>query len=382
MKKLFIISFLLLISNVSTAQDIMVFKEEFGHVVQNKISDSIANSFVDKHYSFLLWFFDGSENAKAYPLKEIRKEYIYQNNIGKLFADTSQKVNVLACLMVASTYDTTKIADVKNVLRNSGYKNMIAAKSLLVLGDKDLDPIVKCIIANNFDETVQYLTIDFLNVEKDLLEQFAADSLLSKDKGMQYLAVKAMGQISYKPKNEQLLRQAVVNYDTIMKGWPIAVLAQYKTQHILSLVKSYLENENLREVCLRALIASEDPDDINYVKELIAKKNFDKDLMNNLLNSDNEFYLKSWLKMLEQNVIPDDYYINLTNAKLIGNKKYFGQVKNIILTKTNEQQLSSLMDFFNGMYDADTKAFLSKCLDHPIVAVREKAKIFLSQMPN
>ncbi|TKC01980.1 hypothetical protein [Pedobacter cryotolerans] len=382
MKKLFIISFLFLISNVLSAQDIKTFKEEFNVAIEHKITDSIAANLINKHYKLLMWFYDGNDDVKTYPLKEIRNEAIYLNNIDNLFADKGPFINMLACLVAASTYDTTKIPNVTKALKNSNYKDLLAAKALIMLRHKDLDPIVKCIIAYNFNEKVQYLTVDFLNSDKNLLEKFACDSLLTNDKSMQYLAAKTMAQIPYKLKNEQLLRNAVIKYDTEMKGWPLAVLAHYKAKKILPLVNSYLENEKLREVCLRALVASEDFEDISYIKELIAKKYFDKDLMNNLLNSDNDFYLKSWLKMLEQNFISDDYYINLTNTKLIGNKKYFGQVKNIILTKTNEQQLYSLMDFFNGMYDADTKAFLSKCLDHPIAAVREKAKIFLSQMPN
>lgn len=382
MKRLLLISFLLATTSYLKAQGIITFKEDFKIALGNKITNNLADSLVNKHYSLLLWFFDDSQDVKAYPLKEMRNEDEYKNNIDKLFADTSQKVKNLACLLAVSTYDTAKINDVKKVLKHSGYKSMIAAKSLLVLGDKDLDPIVKCIIANNFDETVQYLTIDFLNFEKDILEKFACDSLLSNDIGVQYLSVKAMGQIPYKTKNEQLLKQAVADYDMQMKGWPLAVLAKYKAKDILPLVKPYLENQNLREVCLRALIASEDANDINYVKELIAKKKFDKDLMNNLLNSNNEFYLQSWLKMVEENAISDDYFIDLKNKRLVGNKKYFEVFSKIIYSSLSEQQLYSLMEFYEGMYDEDTKVFLKRCLEHPTEGVREKAKKFLSKMPN
>lgn len=379
--KILIKIFLLVICTFSGyAQTLLDFKRDFKEALENKITDSTANSLINKHYKLLIWFYDGSEDVKVYPLKEIRDEHLYKNNIDNLFADQGQQISLLACLLATSTYDTTKIAHITKVLKNSNYKNLLAAKSLIMLGHKDLDPIVKCIIANDFSETVQYLTLDFLNFEKELLEKFACDSLLSNDTGIQYLAVKAMGQIPYKTKNEQLLRQAVAVYDTEMKGWPIAALAHYKAQNMLSLVKPYLENEQLHEVVLRALTASQDLDDINYIKGLIDQKRFDKDLMKNLLNSDNEFYLESWLKMFEENIVEEDYYIDLRETKLAGNKKYFTQISKIIFNYTNELHLYSLMDFFKGMYDEDTKAFLKKCIGHPIEGVREKASQFLSAM--
>lgn len=381
MKKLLLILVLLAETSYLKAQDVRVFEDEFRKAIENKITDSVATDLINKHYKLLMWFYDGSEDVKSYPLKEIKDEHLYKNNIDNLFADKGQHISLLACLLAASTYDTTKVADVTKVLKNSNYKNLLAAKSLIMLGHKDLDPIVKCIIANDFDETVQYLTLDFLNFEKGQLEKFACDNLLSNDTGIQYLAVKAMGQIPYKLQNEKLLRQAVINYDAVMKGWPIAVLAQYKAQNMLPVVKPYLENENLKEVSLWALTASQDLDDINYIKGLIDQKKFDKDLMKNLLNSDNEFYLESWLKMFEENIVEEDYYIDLRETKLAGNKKYLTQISKIIFNYTNELQLHSLMDFFKGMYDEDTKVFLKKCIGHPIEGVREKANQFLSAMP-
>ncbi len=378
MKALMKILVLIIWSFSGYAQSVLDFKKDFKSTLDNKITNDMVDSLTMKHYSMLLWFYSVDSDVKAYPLKEIINEDIYQHNIDKLFADTGQKVNVLACLLAASTNDISKIAAVKNVLQHSDYKNMLAAKSLLVLGDRDLGETAKCIIAYDFNEAVQYLTIDFLNVEKSLLEKFAVNSLFSHDQRMQYLAVKAIAVIPAKPANEQLLRQAVTSYETGMKGWPIAALAEYKANHILALVKPYLNNDQLEEVCWRALALSSSVEDIDYINQMIVTKRDNKKFLNSLLNSNNEVHLKSWLSILKTGDVPKSYFFNIDKNVAIKSDKYFKDICEIITVTTNELHAYSLMRYFENRKDKASIDFLNACLSSRFSGVQEIAKQSLS----
>lgn len=371
--------FLLLICSISGyGQNLLDFKTDYAAALTNKITNSRADSLLTKHNGLLMWFYNMDPETKAYPLKEIRNEGIYQNSIGKLFADTGKSVNNLACMMAAATYDTTKRAAIINVLKHSNYKNIFAAKSLLVLDEEDISLVAKCIIANNLDEKVQYLTIDFLAVEPEFLQKFAVDSLFSRDKGMQYLAVKAMAALPPKPSNEHLLRQAVQNYDIAMKGWAIAALAHHKSKDVLLLVKPYLNNDQLKQVSWRALASSHSAKDIEYVNQAVGLRKFDSDFLNALLDADNETHLKNWLSILRKGEFPESYFFSIDDDGAIKNDKYFNDICETITNLKNEKYAYSLMRYFDGRKDSASIDFLKKCLTHPLADIKEKAKQLLN----
>lgn len=362
----------------ANAQNTTDFKKDFKAAIDSKITNSLADSLMKKHYSSLLWFYDGSLDVIAYPLKEMRNEGLYKNNINQLFADTARSVKTLACLMAASTNDTSKINEIKDALKYSKYKNMFAATSLIVLGDNDLSQIIKCIIANDFNETVYYLTLMFLQTDKTELEKFARDSLFSDDKAVQYLAVKAMGEISPNPKNEEMLREAVLKYDLEMKGWAIAALEHYKAKNMFSLVKPYLNNSQLKQVSLRALAKSTSEEDVNYLNQMLLTEQVDRNFWEALLNSENEIHVKSWLSSLKKRKLPVDYYIYINKNEMIKNDVYFDDICEIISTSKNKMQVYSLMKYFEGRKDKKATDFLTKCLTHPLLEIQDEAKQLLA----
>ncbi|RZK40832.1 MAG: hypothetical protein EOO90_13490 [Pedobacter sp.] len=362
-----------------TAQTVSDFEKDFKITLDSPITNPMASRLIMDHYNLLLWFYTSDTNARAYPLIEIRNEEIYQNNIAGLFANQGQSVNTLACLLAASTFDTSKISDVKKVLINSSYKDILAAKCLLVLGDKDLGPIVKCIIANNFSESVQYLTIDFLNVEQSLLEKFALDSLFSSNQEIQYLAVKAMAEIPPKPTNEVLLRQAVVKFDTVMKGWAIAALAKYNANNILPLIKDYLSNDQLQQVSWRALAASTSVEDMDYISQIASTKSEDPYFLDALLNSYNDVHLRNWLGIVKRGDLPKDYFINISGNTKLKEDKYFKDISEIISNSKNEMQAYALMRYFDDRKDQASLHFLNTCLTHSFEGIREQAEILLKK---
>ena len=371
--------FLILIWSVSGyAQSLSDFKRDLNATLNNKISEAKADSLMERHWGLLSWFYNIDPDVKAFPLKEMISDPIYHNNIDKLFADTGLRINTLACLLASSTHDISKVVDVKKVLERSKYKNIFAAKSLLLLGEKDVTLIAKCIVAHQLNESVQYLTIDFLNVEPGLLEKFALDSLFSRQKEMQYLAVRALGVITPKPSNEELLRQAVNKYELEMKGWPIAALAHYKAKNMLSIVMPYLSNGTLKRISWKALMASTSVNDVVYVNQIIATGMDDPDFLNALLESENEIYLKSWLSIAREGKLPSNYFFSINDNEAIKNDKYFNDFCEIITNSMNEKHAYYLMQYFEGRKDTASIDFLKKCLTHPLTSISENAKQLLN----
>lgn len=365
----------MLLSFHASAQQSAKFKNELRAALALGITNQMADSLIFKNYGDLLWFYDISSDVKAYPLQEMLNDELYQNSLPKLFADTGKSINTLACLMAAAAKDTSQISNIEQILKQNNYRNLFAAKSLLMLNPTALLPVAKCIKAYGFDERVQYLTIDFLHIKESVLEQFARDSIFSNDKAMQYLSIKAMHVITVKDANEKLLKQAVSRYDTLMKGWPIAVLAEYKASGIYELLKPYINHEELRQVSLKALARSNDAyDKIQFLK-LLDTKLVDADLLNALLNSEQEAYTEKWLSLFKDGMFPVDYFFSYHQG--LSQPKYFQIIIDIIDTNANATHLYSLMEYFKSNRDELTKAFLEKCLKHRFEGIREEAEILL-----
>lgn len=375
MKPIIKIICLSLLSFYASAQQSAKFKNELRAALKLGITNQMADSLIFRNYSDLLWFYDMSSDIKTYPLQEMSNDELYQNNLPKLFADTGQSINTLACLMAAAAKDTLQISNIEQILKRDNYKNMFAAKSLLMLNPTALLPVAKCIKAYDFNEQVQYLTIDFLHIKEPVLEQFARDSIFSDDKAMQYLSIKAMHVITIKEANEKLLKQAVSRYDTLMKGWPIAVLAEYKSSGIYELLKPYINHEKLRQVSLKALARSKDAYDRTQFLKLVDTKQVDADLLNALLNSEQETYIEKWLSLFKDGIFPVDYFFSYHQG--LSQPKYFQIIIDIIDTNANATHLYSLMEYFKSNKDELTKAFLEKCLKHRFKGVREQAETLL-----
>lgn len=323
------------------AQQIANFKQELETALNRGVTNQMADSLVEKNSRLLVWFYNVDSGIVAHPLKEMINDSLYLGHIDKLFAHKGDRVNVLGCLLASAVNDTSKIETIKEVLIRFKHKNMFVATALFVLDPTALLPVAKCIKAYGFNEVVHYLTLMFLQSERPLLEKFAMDNIFGGDKALEYLAIKALAAIPPKPDNEAVLRQAVLTYDTLMKGWPIAALATYKASNTYQLIKPYIKHSELREVCLRALVASNDKRDGRRLLKGVDNSGLDGDVLNVLLKSGKDEYIKEWLFLFEKGQFPSAYYF-LYHQDL-NRLKYFETIKSIIKKGENESQISQLM---------------------------------------
>jgi len=385
MKYLSLILLLFFTLKISKAQTTKDFEKDFERIANDNFPYQGIDSLYKKYNHILFWFNSNSNlvailqgnQITAYPLLDFKQTSSYKKNINYLLTDTAYRKYTLGCFLAGASGDTTKRISVENILIKSNYKHFWAATILTYLNPKDLNPILKCIITYKNNDGISYLMNDFLKIDRNVLEKFGYDSLFSNEPITQTLAIQALSKTPKSNKKETALKEVVLEADTTTKGWAIAVLAHLKAENMLPIVKPYLEIKNLQQVCLRAIASSGSIDDQKFIDKELAKDSISSNLLRELLASENKTSIKKWLQQFKANKFPKDYFVDIFKNVTIRNDEFFDEIVNIIRTNENEQQLYSLMSYFDGRKDERTIKFLAECSQHRFSSVSEKASQLL-----
>ncbi|GAA4209290.1 hypothetical protein GCM10022289_34520 [Pedobacter jeongneungensis] len=387
MKYLFLLLLIVLPYTKSSAQSVSDFEIEFKEIAQQHFPDKKVDSLYKKYNHILFWFNPNSQLAAGmknmetanYPLSNFKQSNVYKENIDALLADTLNRKYSFGCFLACAANDTSKTDKITALLKRSDYKDFWLATILTYLHSKDFEPIIKCIIRHKDNDGTSYLIDDFLRMDKQRLNKFGMDSISSKDRVIQCLAIRTLAKTENSAQKEKVLKETVITTDTAMKGWAIAVLAHLHAKEMFPVVKPYLANKDLHQICLKAIASSTSFIDIQYLDSLIRSPKSDDALLHALLSSENDISLRKWFVLVKDEKLPDNYYIDLFGNSLFYDDRYFDQICEIIMKTPNEKQLYQLMDYFKNKKDERSINFLNKCLNHPVASVKEKAKYFLNK---
>lgn len=367
--KLFLLLFLF-IGFTSKAQTTKDFEQDFQRLATTGFPKKDVDSLFKK-YNHLLFFFNSNSRLAAaisqkvthdYPLASFKSHNLYQQNIDLLLLDTVFQRNSLGYFMAAATNDTSKIKLITSILIKSDYKNFWAANILMVLKSRDITPLVKTIVKFKDKNAVSYLIDPFLQLDLDVIEPFALDSIKSKNSFVQYLAIRAMAKGKFSPTKEELLRNVVTNGPDGLKGWGISVLASFGASNMLNLVQPYLNNTDLRQISISAMVNSSSARDEQYVDELLKRDSVNSDLLLALMESTREQSVRKWFMVLRDHNVPKDYFPFITDSSIRNNDMYFDDICETILKAKSQSQIYPLYDFFSSRDDEKSIHFLLKCL--------------------
>jgi hypothetical protein len=320
-----------------------------------------------KDYNHILFFFNPNSQLAAamkgiptyyFPLKEFRSTAFYQKNIDFLLQDTAWHKRSLGCFLAAAANDTSKVIAIESLLIKSGHKDFWMANILMVLKTRNLEPVVKTMMNYQRDESSVYLLEPFLKLDEGVLGQFATDSVRSKNKYVQYLAIRAMATGVFSLKKDSVLRNLSEHGAADLRGWAIAVLAHFKAPNMLPLVKSYLDIPNLRPIALIAISNSTSLIDKKYVTDFESKDTVDIAVLTAFISSTEETSVKKALYFLKHSNLPEDYVLTIASTTVLHNDKFYDDVSETLSESKNLAKTYPLYEYFSGRKDEKTIRFL------------------------
>ena len=374
---------LILLTNILTnayCQDISDFKEDFKSALDNSFDEKKIDYLFSK-YSTLLTPQSGTtqlmsglkgENLTQFPLNDFKNENLYKDNIDKLLNSENSYQRLFSYLVIGASNDLTKELTLLQRLTSEKEKgNLIwCGMALLNLNTKHTTDMFDFLVANeNFGDS--HMLPLYMQLNKDSLRETSYKRYKSENLKAKILAIQTLSQTGKNPVTEQVVLDAVKNWDFDIKGYAIYSVKELQIGNLLQTFKPLLENDKTKKIALEALANSPTKEDKDYLLNLANQKDsISDDLLDCFYNSKNIESLKIWLQLLVSKKVSKDYYFSVPNNKIIYSAELLQDIQNTIKQTKNEKVLEELPRALQGRIDEESTNILINLLKHKNSTIR------------
>jgi len=381
MRKIITLIFVLIHFGLS-AQDKTVsdFKKDFKKIVKSELTKERLNELF-REYSLILTphsdvtqFFEslkGTDFSK-YSMLHFKEEKLYKSNIDKLLHSKNPYNRILAYLLVASTNDKSKEEILLDKIKTETEKgNLIwSGMALLSIGTNHTDELFDFLVENETFGDAHMLPM-YIQLDKDLLQQTAYRKINSENDIAKILAVQILSVTPNNSKTEELVKNAVKNWDINMKGYAIYTLGELQMGNLLELLTPLLNDEITKRIALKALANSPTQEDRKYLYSKINTDTIvDTDILRAFFNSKNIENVKFWLTVMQTKEIAENYYFFVFEQPLLASDEMLGDLQNALTTIKDKNILHELVRALKGRTDDKSVDIMINLLQHPSFRVR------------
>ncbi|HEY6161757.1 MAG TPA: hypothetical protein VI112_11050 [Bacteroidia bacterium] len=312
------------------------------------------------------------EEISAFPLYEFRNDKLYYDNIDRLLASKNSNQRLLAYLVIASAGDITRENILLKQLETERLRgNRIwAGMGLMYLHCDRTTPLFDFLVRDEDFGDAHMLPLYF-KLNKDSLQQTAYARIHSKDVKAQVLAAQLLSVTTLNTKTEELLKEAVKNWDINIKGYAIYSMKELQMGDLLPVLEPLLDKPETKRIALGALANSPTKTDHDHLLSLVNKKDtVSKDLLDCLYGSKSPENVKLWLDLLSQKPLPEHYYFFVREQPLIASDTLLPFVQNALQKIKDKECLGELVRALEGRTDDTSVKIMIALLKHPEVSVR------------
>lgn len=377
-----ILTLILFICSFTTfGQSIEDFKKAFEKALNKNFSEKELNNMFRTHSTFLTPHSDVTQlsanligqHISLYPLAEFKNEKLYKDNIEKLVNSKNSNQRILAYLVIAGSGDTSFENTLLKKIKEEKEKGCLvwSGMALLYLNTSHTTPLFDFLVENETFGDAHMLPL-FIKLNKDSLQQTAYLRINSNKPMAKILAAQILSYTPLNAKTEELLKNAVKEWDINIKGYAIYSVAQLQIGNLLETFKPLLDSTQTRRIALEALANSPTGNDRQYLYELVNKQDtVSEELLDCFFRSKNIDNLKYWLKLLYTKPIPEKYYFSVTDKKsLIRKDTLLTDVQEALKKINNVEVLGELVRALEGRTDDRSTDVLLELLTHEYSTVR------------
>ncbi|MDP4265361.1 MAG: hypothetical protein Q8941_22735 [Bacteroidota bacterium] len=312
------------------------------------------------------------QELSVFPLYDFKNENLYTNNINGLLNSKNQNHRILAYLVIASSYDTTKESILLDKIKTETNRgNLIwAGMALLYLRTNHTTELFDFLVKNEDFGDAHMLPM-FIQLNKDSLQQTAYNRINSKDVKSKILAAQTLAYTSLNPKTEKILKQAVQTWDINIKGYAIYSVKELQIGNLLKTFKPLLDHSETRSISLQALANSPTKTDKDFLFELVNKQDtVSSELLNCFFNSKSIDNLKYWLSLLYTRKLPSKYIFFVFEQPLISSNEILPDLQTALQKITDKHILAELVRALNNRDDDKSVEIIKLLLKHRSSTVR------------
>lgn len=368
-----------LISIISFGQNIEEFKQDVIKVTKGEPNKYYIKGLLGKYPKFLrldrsVYFGDYKDKKPIkYSLSEFKETDVYKNNIQDLLDSKNPNKRHFAYMLITFSGDKSYEEELLKRLKTEESKEnlMNIGMALMYLETDRTTPVFDFLVENEEFGGAQLLPL-FVRLNKDSLQNTAYNRINSKNDKAKVLSVQLFSFTGKNKKTEQLLLEAVKNWDYDIKGYAVYSMKQLGMGNLKDVLIPLLDNPKTREIALQALSNSPTKEDVDYLKELMKNKEgaVSKDLLNGLFYSKNPENVKQWLKLVATEKVPENYFFMPYKQPVLFTDNFLKEVQNTLKTTQNPIIQRRLILVLRGRSDEESKKIVSSYLDSRDSGVR------------
>ena len=380
MKRIIILIFsITTLSTFAQQKTVSDFKKDFEKIVKTDLTEEQLNKLFQEYPLILTPHSDNTqlfESLKGtdfdeYSMLNFKNENLYKSNIDNLLNSENSYSRILAYLLIASTNDKSKELNLLEKIKTEKDKgNLIwSGMALLSLKTKHTDELFDFLVKNEDFGDAHMLPM-YIQLDKDSIQQTAYRRIDSENDKAKVLAVQSLSVTPNNTKTEEIVKNAVANWDINLKGYAIYTVKELQMGNLLQLFKPLIENEKTKRISLEALANSPTKEDQEYLISLLEKNKMDKNILEALYNSKNIENLRLWLSIIGNNPKPKDYYFFVFEQPLLGSDEILESLQTTLKTSTDKDTLGELVRALNGRTDEKSIEIMLNLLKHKSSTVR------------
>jgi HEAT repeat protein len=379
MRKLLLL-ILLSFSLCSYSQTIEDFKIDFKNASDKEFGEEHLNKIFRSYSKLLTPHIDitqltseiKGEHSEHYPLNSFKEEKLYKKNINKLFNSENSYHRILAYLVIASSGDKSfEDKLLKKIETETNKGNLIwSGMALLYLKTDHTTALFDFLVKNETFGDAHMLPLYF-KLNADSLQSTAYKRIQTENVKAKILAAQILSTTKKNKKTENLLLEAVKNWNYKIKGYAIYTIKTLKMGNLLETIRPLLDSTQTRSITLEALANSPTKDDLDYLKGLVAKQDtVSKDLLNGFYKSNNTNNIKFWLEVLRSKPVPKDYYFNNNKQPLLYSEEILPDLQLTLVECKNPKIIQKLVKGLTNRTDEKSINILLELLSNNNSSVR------------
>ncbi len=312
------------------------------------------------------------ESIQRYPLSSLKNDKLYKKNIKKLFDSDNSYQRILAYLVIAGSGDKSfEEGLLKKIETETNKGNLIwSGMALLYLNTENTTPLFDFLVKNETFGDAHMLPLYF-KLNSDSLQSTAYQRINNENVTAKILAAQILSTTERNIKTEELLLEAVKNWDYNIKGYAIYSVKVLKIGNLLESFQPLLDSTQTRSIAIEALANSPTKEDVDYLKKLVTEKDtVSEDLLDGFYKSVNPENVKFWLEVLRTKPIPKDYYFNNNKQPLLYSDEILPDLQMTLVECKNPDVIQKLVKGLKGRNDEKSINILLELLSHNDSSVR------------
>lgn len=356
------------------------FRKDFQNALSEDFSEEELDQMFSTHSALLTPHSDVTqftqnlmgESSQLYPLSNFKNTNLYKDNIGELLNSTNSHHRLLAYLVIASSNDVSYESVLLERIETEKIEgNLIwAGMALLHMRTDRTTELFDFLVKHETFGDAHMLPL-YRSLDKELLQQTAYERINSENDMAKVLAVHILSLVELNSRNEQLLKEAVRDWDFEIKGYAINTISELQIGNLLDLLTPLLDSTRTRQISLQTLASSSTESDRQFVYDMIEKQDsVSKQMLSVLEYSKRIESHKYWLRLLYSKQLPEKIYIRAYGESFLKSEDILDDLHIALESITNPDVLEDLVRALEGRTDEKSTDIMLSLLKHENSSVR------------